>query len=182
METGELSICSRWQFQQQNVQSFCSSWRFALAFPLFVVSCFAVMEIKFQPIMCCIMQRMGFVHWKMVGNKKKILVTWRAVQANSTRSDRLLNSSKIVFTLKSTDWKKNEKWRLQLFYSTRKALANQTCRRWLNIPQNQITRHLFHSRVSMKMQIGLYMFSLKVSTIKFYFFVLVSALLSCLFS
>lgn len=162
METGELSIRSRWQFQQQNVQSFCSSWSFALAFAFFVVSCFADMEIKFQPsyvIMCCIMQRMGFVHWKMVANKNKILVTWRAVQANSTRSDRLLNSSKTVFTLKGSS-----------FFARRERQKGIK-------PVGDV-----HSRVSMKMQSGLYMFSLKVSTIKLYFFVLVSALLSCLFS
>lgn len=182
METGELSICSRWQFQQQNVQSFCSSWRFALAFPLFVVSCFAVMEIKFQPIMCCIMQRMGFVHWKMVGNKKKFLLLDEPSKQILQDPIGFWIVAKLSLRWKAQIEKKNEKLRLQLFYSTRKALANQTCRRWLNIPQNQITRHLFHSRVSMKMQIGLYMFSLKVSTIKLYFFVLVSALLSCLFS
>lgn len=122
METGELSICSRRQFQQQNVQSFCSPWCFALAFAFFVVSCFAVMEIKFQPsyvIMCCIMQRMGLVHWKMVANKNKILVTWRSVQANSTRSDRLLNSSKTVFTLKSTDRKKKIKKEASSFFARR---------------------------------------------------------------
>ena len=76
----------------------------------------------------------------MFGNK--ILLTRRVVQANSTRSDHFLIADC------QTDGSR--------FVARRERQHGQACQRWLNIPQNQITRHLFHSTAKWKRESSRY--------------------------
>lgn len=136
-------------------------------------------KLNFNPVMsyvigCCIRQRMGSVIGKRLEIKNKILVTWRTVQANSTRSYDFWIAANCLY-----DWKKNEGSsflaRRERHYGIKPVDDDLI---FLKIKSHGI----FFIPVTAWKCIGLYMFSLKVSTIKLNFFVLVSASLSCLFS